>query len=119
MRDLSRTVAATLTLLWLSPTPAATENNPSAGDFAAPAPPPGPIGVEEELEPEVTIIRRKDRVVEEYRVNGRVYMIKVTPTRGLPYFLVDSDGNGNFDIRRTGPDLEPRMLVPTWVLFKW
>jgi hypothetical protein len=83
-------------------------------------PPPSPTGSEEDLQPEVTIIRRQDRTIEEYSVNGQLYMIKVTPKRGRPYFLVDSDGNGNFDMQRVaGPDLEPRMLIPSWVLLRW
>lgn len=88
--------------------------------FAPAPPPPAPTGSEEDLQPEVTIIQRQDRTVEEYRVNGQLYMIKVTPKRGRPYFLVDSDGNGNFDMQRVaGPDLEPRMLIPSWVLLRW
>lgn len=99
--------------------PVVTAQVPPPALVPAP-PPPGPTGSEEDLQPEVTIIQRKDRTVEEYRVNGQLYMIKVTPRRGRPYFLVDSDGNGNFDMQRVaGPDLEPRMLIPGWVLFRW
>jgi hypothetical protein len=48
----------------------------------------------EEIEPTVTIRQEEDRTVEEYRFNGQIYMVKVTPKIGLPYYLIDSDGNG-------------------------
>jgi len=71
----------------------------------------------EPLEPEVRIIRRERELVEEYRVNGRLYMIKVVPIAGPPYYLVDSDGDGRLESRFT--ELAPGMLIPSWVLFSW
>ena len=39
---------------------------------------PAPTGVEEdELEPEVKIYKRNDAIIHEYRINGRLYMVKV------------------------------------------
>jgi hypothetical protein len=82
------------------------------------APPPAPPRDDQEgIEPEVTIIRQQDRTIEEYRVNGQLYMIKVTPSKGYPYYLVDADGDGNLETRRN--ELDPRMLVPSWVIFRW
>ena len=74
-------------------------------------------GDQEAIEPEVTIIRRKDRTVEEYRINGQLYMIKVTPRMGVPYYLMDSDGDGSLDSRRN--ELDPNILIPHWVIFSW
>lgn len=68
-------------------------------------------------EPEVTIVRRGKDVVEEYRVNNRLYMIKVKPAIGPPYYMLDTDGDGNMDVRRS--DLDRDMKVPQWVLFSW
>jgi len=117
MPTLVRIIIIALVCSWLM-APIALAQEPPA--LTPAPPPPGPTGSEEDLQPEVTIIQRKDRTVEEFRVNGQLYMIKVTPKRGRPYFLVDSDGNGNFDMQRTaGPDLEPRMLIPSWVLLRW
>jgi len=66
-------------------------------------------------EPDVTIRQEGDKTIQEYRVNGFLYAIKVTPKRGKPYFLVRSDGSeGNF-IRSDEPD----MLIPAWEIFKW
>ncbi len=76
-----------------------------------------PPSGEEELHPEVTIRHHKEKTVEEYRIGGQLYMIKVIPKVGKPYYLVDSDGNGSLDMRQD--ELEPRLLVPTWVIFRW
>jgi hypothetical protein len=50
-----------------------------------PDPPPPPPGFELDpaLEPQVTILKRGTDTVEEYRVGGKVYMLKVTPARGF------------------------------------
>ena len=66
-------------------------------------------------DPDVTIRTEGDKTIEEYRVNGFLYAIKVTPKIGKPYFLVRADGSdGNF-VRSDQPD----MLIPAWEIFKW
>lgn len=72
---------------------------------------------DEELEPEVRIIERGQGRVEEYRRGGALYMIKVVPARGFPYYLVDSDGDGQLDTRRN--DLDPDVVIPRWTLFRF
>ncbi len=75
-----------------------------------------PASVEELLEPQVTIIRREREVIEEYRVSGQLYMVRITPRSGPPYFLIDSDGDGSLETRRnelSNPE------IPQWVLFRW
>src|SRR5690242_833564 len=51
-----------------------------------PEPPPPPPGLELDatLEPQVTIQRRGTETIEEYRIQGRLYMVKVTPAHGVP-----------------------------------
>ena len=44
-------------------------------------------------QPEVTITHEAAQTVEEYRANGKLYMIKITPKHGLPYYLVDDRGD--------------------------
>ena len=83
----------------------------------APPPPPAPSDEQEAIEPEVTIIRTEERTVEEYRINGQLYMIKVTPSKGVPYYLVDADGNGDLETQRS--ELDPKILVPSWVILRW
>ncbi|MDX9739573.1 MAG: DUF2782 domain-containing protein [Gammaproteobacteria bacterium] len=68
-------------------------------------------------EPEVTIVPRGSDVIEEYRIQGRLYMIRVIPSRGVPYFLVDTDGDGDLETRRN--ELTEDLLIPSWTLFRW
>jgi len=73
--------------------------------------------LEDSLAPKVTITRDQQNLVEEYRMNGQLYMIKITPSKGLPYYLVDADGDGLLESRRN--ELAPDVMVPSWVLFRW
>jgi hypothetical protein len=84
---------------------------PSRGEEAPSASNPG------EEQPEVTIVHRGGEVIEEYRVHGRLYMIKVTPRKGVPYYLIDTNGDGNFDQRRT--ELTEKPFIPNWILLQW
>ena len=81
-----------------------------------PAPPPPPPGYELDpaLEPQVTILKRGTDTVEEYRLGGKLYMIKITPAGGRPYYLVDNLGAGNF-VRYDNYDSGLR--PPMWVIF--
>ena len=84
------------------------------------SPPVAPSEKEQEaLQPEVKIIRRTDKTLEEYRINGRLYKIKVIPKVGPPYYLVDRNGNGTFDTIPVGGGPEPDIMIPQWVLFRW
>jgi hypothetical protein len=64
----------------------------------------------------VTIIETDEEIIYEYRVNGRLYMVKVEPMVGPPYYLLDVDGDGTLDVqdRRV-----PALAVPQWLLFSW
>lgn len=68
-------------------------------------------------EPEITIIQRDRDVIEEYRIRGQLYMIRVVPHRGVPYYLVDTDGDGNLETRRN--EITEDLLIPNWILFRW
>ena len=74
-------------------------------------------GVPGDEEPEVTIIQRDRDVIEEYRIRGQLYMIRVVPQRGVPYYLVDTDGDGNLETRRN--EVTEDLLIPNWILFRW
>jgi hypothetical protein len=86
---------------------------PLTGEDGAPV----PSGTTEDLEPEVTIIKQKDRTVTEYRMNGELYMIRIVPQVGFPYYLVDRDGDGQLESRYNR--LEPDILVPSWMIYRW
>jgi hypothetical protein len=79
---------------------------------AIPPPPPGMVG--DDLEPQITITKRGDDKVEEHRVNGKLYMMKVTPSHGVPYYLVDEKGDGNWTPKDTADAAHIR--VPMWVI---
>lgn len=89
----------------------------SIGPVHAAAPPASGLPEFGEEEPEVRIIQRDRDVIEEYRIQGRLYMIRVVPRRGVPYYLVDTDGDGNLETRRN--EMTEDLLVPNWTLFRW
>ncbi len=97
--------------------PVAAQSRPSNLQ-PAPEPPPPPKGFELDpaLEPQVTIIKRGTDTVEEYRIGGRLYMLKVTPSSGAPYYLIDQRGDGKF-ARQEGLDTGVR--PPQWVIFSF
>lgn len=67
--------------------------------------------------PTVTIRREEGKTVEEYSINGNVYMVRVTPENAPPYVLVDTDGDGQ--LQRTDSEIGPHVVPPHWVLFEW
>ncbi len=67
---------------------------------------------------DITISVSKDSLIKEYRIEGLLRAIKVTPQNGAPaYYLVDREGTGEFI--RLGPDMGPELQVPQWILFEW
>jgi len=80
-----------------------------------PEPPPISGGPDEIVddEPEVTITKRTEQTVEEYRVAGKLYMIKITPKHGKPYYLVDDSGDGKFARQES---LDSGLRPPRWVI---
>ncbi|MDH4020074.1 MAG: DUF2782 domain-containing protein [Xanthomonadales bacterium] len=89
-------------------------------DPAAPPPiPPIPPKVPgEELEPSVVITEREGQRVEEYRQNGRTYMVKITPVKGPAYYYLDEDGDGELELRESDRKLNPVQPV-YWKLKEW
>lgn len=75
--------------------------------------PPPPGMVDPALEPQITIVQKGEDKIEEFRIKGRLYMIKVTPSHGKPYFLIDPRGDGQM-LRYD--ELSPNFLVPMWVI---
>ncbi len=71
----------------------------------------------QDSEPQVTIIRRREAVIEEYRVNGIIRAVRITPAYGKPYFLVDTDGDGRFDVHRYS--MSDDIRIPSWVVYSW
>ncbi len=83
------------------------------------APPPIPPKVPgEEIEPSVVITEREGQRIEEYRQNGRTYMIKITPVKGPAYYYLDVDGDGDLELRESDRKLNPVQPV-YWKLKEW
>ena len=72
----------------------------------------------EQIEPTVTIREEEDRRIEEYRLNGQVYMVKITPRVGAPYYYIDTDGDGKLEL-----DMDKQALNPVqpvyWKIKEW
>jgi len=64
-------------------------------------------------EPQVTITRQTEQTIEEFRSGGKLYMIKVTPKHGKPYYLVDDRGDGKFSRQES---LDSGLRVPRWII---
>ena len=83
---------------------------------AVPPPPPGMEAFDAALEPQVTIVKAESETREEFRIKGKLYMVKVTPAVGKPYYLVDNQGDGQFvEANITHPVVKP----PMWIIHSW
>lgn len=73
---------------------------------------------EEQIEPTVTIREEEERLIEEYRINGQIYMVKITPRGGIPYYYIDTDGDGKLEL-----DVDKQALNPVqpvyWKIAEW
>jgi Protein of unknown function (DUF2782) len=78
--------------------------------------PPPPPPMPDDGEPVVRIPVQEGDKVEAVREGGRVVMLKVTPPKGRPYYLVDTTGNGNW-MRRDS--LDDGVRVPMWPIHTW
>ncbi len=107
---------ATALLAW-APCAALAQTTPNLEPVPDVPPPPARVKSGEPLEPDIRIIRKKDATIEEYRVNGNLYMIKVIPVIGPPYYLMDQDGDGRMETNMS--ELRENFVVPQWVLFSW
>jgi hypothetical protein len=76
--------------------------------------PPALVPLDDAMEPQITIREREGEIVEEYRINGRLYKMRVIPVRGEPYILIDHRGDGSF-VPHDSPGT-PGLSVPQWVI---
>lgn len=79
--------------------------------------PPPAMSVDGEAtdEPQITIVKKKGETIEEYRINGQLYMMKVTPEHGVPYYMHKEDQEGGWLMDGVTPPLS----IPKWVLFRF
>ena len=64
-------------------------------------------------------IRTRDNgdVVDDYRQGGMVTMVKVTPTRGKPYYIMDNNGDGRLD--RADAEAAGGVVPVSWIIATW
>lgn len=79
--------------------------------------PPMPVKSGETMEPDITIVRKGKKTIQEYRRNGRLYMVKVVPDIGPAYYLRDTDGDGKMDVRSN--ELDRGAEVNMWNILEW
>ena len=68
-------------------------------------------------EPTVTVRFEGDQRIEEHRINGRLYMQRVTPRHGKPYVLMDHRGDGTFT--RLDNTIDQNLRATQWVLLEF
>jgi hypothetical protein len=117
-------------ILWLAGPVALAQDDSAPGDPAEPPPIPpvdareGDVPIPpkvqgEQLQPEVRIRRdEEDNIVEEYRLEGRVYMVKITPKGGIPYYYLDDDGDGTLELQERDRARYPVKPV-YWKVKEW
>lgn len=81
-----------------------------------PPPLPPELELDPDLETQVTIIKRGDDTIEEHRINGELYMIKVIPRIGFPYYLVKNRRGG---IATHPGDPGNNISAPMWRLLEF
>lgn len=111
MRRLIIALLFSLTLPAYAQSSAPTDLQP----LPEPPPPPPEMMLEPSLEPQITIVQRGEDTIQQYRIGGILYMLKVTPKHGVPYYLIDDRGDGQF-IRHS---LDSGVRVPQWVLLNF
>jgi hypothetical protein len=113
-----RTIALLLVLLPLSAAVCAQSRPPNLEPLPdIPPPPPPTLQLAPGQEPEVRIIQRDRETLEEFRIGGQLYLIRVTPAGGgVPFYLIDYFGDGNFVRSAT---IDTGVRVPMWVIRSW
>ncbi len=86
-------------------------------ELAAPPPIPPKI-TREQVEPSVVIRQQEDKLVEEYSLNGRIYMVRITPANGPSYYYLDEDGDGQLELQPGDEALNPVRPV-YWKIKEW
>lgn len=76
---------------------------------------PPELELDPSLEPEITIHEGKEETIKEYRVNGELYMIKITPRIGKPYYLLNRRPGGT--VHRG--NMESGVTVPMWEIYRF
>ena len=96
----------------------AVDQKPPKHEAVPEAPePPLPVQSGETLEPDITIIRKGKKTIQEFRRGGRLYMIKVIPDIGPAYYFIDNNGDGKMDVLKNEADKNSNINM--WKIFEW
>jgi hypothetical protein len=104
------------TFLLAAATASAQAQNRLLEKAVPPPPPPMVEEIDPATEPQVTIRKKQGETVAEYRINNRLYMMKVTRDDGRVFYLIDEQGDGQFVQRDS---LNTGLRVPMWVIKSW
>ena len=98
----------------IPPIDAKPANSPEEGDV------PIPPKVQDDQIDETVDIRRDEEgsIIEEYKRNGRVYMVRVVPKVGPPYYYIDDDGDGTLELSERDRAAHPVKPV-YWKVAEW
>ncbi len=66
---------------------------------------------------DIIIIKREDKTLTTYSINGIIYKVKVIPKNGPVYYLYDTDGDGSLETRSNREISET--TVQQWKIFQW
>lgn len=111
----NRLLSTLVLALALGSANAQEDTDGATGFLQAPTVVPSPV-TGDAVEPEITITESGDKTVYEYRVRGVLYMVRVQPQLGPPYYLYDLNGDGLIDAQDRSPH---NTALPQWVLFEW
>lgn len=97
---------------------AATDSTAAAAKTEAPIPEKIPAPDAEQLAPTVSI-RTGDNgdLIEEYRQDGHVTMVRIKPKNGPVYMLMDSNGDGRLD--KVDGQSNGGVAPVYWTLYEW
>lgn len=120
LTHINKLIAALAALMLAGSVFAQDGENAPPGDPELEKPPPLPPKVQDEqIEPTVTIRDEEERRVEEYSLNGRVYMVKVTPKGSeVSYYYIDTDGDGTLELDERSRALNP-VQPAQWKIAEW
>ena len=117
MRPLHRRLPATaLILAAFFGSSLSLAEKPRVLEKAEPPPPPSMTQEAPTDEPQITIRKQGNDTVKEFRLNGRLYMMQITPVKGPSYYLVDEQGDGQFTRHDA---LDSGLRVPMWLIKSW
>jgi len=61
--------------------------------------------------------RENGDISEEYMQGGIVTMVKITPVRGKPYYIMDNNGDGRLE--RADAEAAGGVVPVSWIIATW